>query len=115
MPKPKAPTREEIKDRVRAKVAAEKALPASEQIANTLHAVRSTPEAQRLLAELRAEIEREVRWQIAADFETFGRKQDSLSWGEAHLIAREGLCRCRGGSKPCDAEDIRNLVEGGAR
>jgi len=114
MPKPTAPSREEIKARVRAKVEAEKALPASEQIANTLHAVRTTPEALRLLDAFRAEIEREVRWRIAKDFEQFGKRQDTLGWGEAYLIAREGLCRCRGGDKPCDAEDIRTAVEGGA-
>ena len=106
--------RDEVKTRVRAKVAAEQALPASERIANTLHATHTTADAQALLAELRAEVEREVRWSIAADFQTFGRRQDSLSWGEAHLIARDGLCRCRGGSKPCDAEDIRTMVEGDA-
>ncbi|MGW6531381.1 hypothetical protein [Streptomyces venezuelae] len=82
------------------------ALPASERIANLLRATHSMPEAQALLAELRAETEREVRRSIAADFETFGKKQVSLSWGEAYLIAREGLCVCRGGSKPC--------TEGGA-
>lgn len=71
---------------------------------------------QELLAErdsLREQIEREVRAQIAEDFKTLGKRQSTLSWGEAHLIARDGLCRCRGGSKSCDAEDIRAAVEGG--
>lgn len=67
-----------------------------------------------LLADFYNAIERKVRAEIAADFMQFGKRQDSLSWGEAVLIAREGLCRCRGGSKSCDAEDIRELVEGGA-
>ena len=62
---------------------------------------------QELLAEnasLRAELakaEARVRAGIAADFATFGRRQDSLSSAEAYLIAREGLCRCRGGKVPC--------------
>jgi hypothetical protein len=45
--------------------------------------------------------------------EQFGKRQDALTWGEAALIAREGLCRCRSGHVPCDAEDIRFMVEGG--
>lgn len=45
--------------------------------------------------------EQTTRDQIAADFTKFGERQDRLSWGEAVLIAREGLCRCRGGNKPC--------------
>ena len=61
------------------------------------------------------EVERAVRERIAEDFTRFGRRQDSLSWGEAVQIVREGLCRCRGGDKPCDAEDIRATSEGGAR
>jgi len=64
--------------------------------------VHSPAEAQVRLDAFRAEIEREVRWQIAADFERFGKRQDTLSWGEAALVAREGLCRCRGGSQPCE-------------
>ncbi|GHH87930.1 hypothetical protein [Streptomyces capitiformicae] len=108
------PDREAAKARVRAKLEAERALPASEQITNTLHATRTTAEAQALIAQLRAEIERDIRWQVAEDFKTVGEKQDSLSWGEAYYIARDGLCRCRGGSKPCDAEGIREQVEGGA-
>jgi hypothetical protein len=114
MPKPQAPSREEVKARVRAKVEAEKALPAGERIANVLHATHTNADAQALLNRFRAEVERKVRAEIAADFEQFGKRQDSLSWGEAHLIAGEGLCVCRGGSKPCDAEDIRTIVEDGA-
>lgn len=56
---------------------------------------------------MRAEVEREIRWQIADDFHRLGCTQDALSWGEALMIAREGLCSCRGGIKPC--------AEGGAR
>jgi hypothetical protein len=66
-----------------------------------------------LLDQMVEQVERRVRWQIAADFEQFGKRQSALTWGEAAVIAREGLCRCRGGSEPCDAEDIRSLVEGG--
>ncbi|SDN19094.1 hypothetical protein [Streptomyces wuyuanensis] len=62
---------------------------------------------------LRAEAERDVRWQIARDFEKYSRVAENLSWGEAYYIARDGLCTCRGGDKPCDAVDIRELVEGG--
>ncbi|MDX3588555.1 hypothetical protein [Streptomyces europaeiscabiei] len=50
------PDREAAKARVRAKVEAARALPASEQIVNTLHATRTTAEAQALMAQLRAEI-----------------------------------------------------------
>ncbi len=62
---------------------------------------------------LRGEVEREVRWSIARDFEKYGQRHDSLSTGEAYYIARDGLCSCRGGSKRCDAADVRELVEGG--
>ncbi|MGP4114615.1 hypothetical protein ACTWP5_27365 [Streptomyces sp. 4N509B] len=51
--------------------------------------------------------EQSIRNQIADDFTKFGERQDTLSWGEAVVIAREGLCRCRGGRKPCQ--------DGGAR
>ena len=50
----------------------------------------------------RGEIERDVRWQIAKDFEEFGKTHDTFSWGQAVYIARDGLCSCSGGSKPCD-------------
>lgn len=102
----RASARENVKARVRAKVEAARALPASEQIANTLHATRTTAEAQALIDQLRAEVERNVRWQIAEDFKTYGQRRDTLSWGEAFYIARDGLCVCRGGRKPC--------TEGGA-
>ncbi|PBC72318.1 MULTISPECIES: hypothetical protein [unclassified Streptomyces] len=52
-------SREAAKARVRAKVAAEKALPASERIANMLHATHTHAEAQALLDEVRAEARRE--------------------------------------------------------
>lgn len=51
--------------------------------------------------------ERDIRWSIAEDFTKLGERQDTLTWGEAVVIAREGLCRCRGGNKPCQ--------DGGAR
>ncbi|MEW9521859.1 hypothetical protein [Streptomyces tubercidicus] len=52
--------REAAKARVRAKVAAEKALPASERIANMLHATHTHADAQALLAAFRAEVLREA-------------------------------------------------------
>ncbi|MEV7466176.1 hypothetical protein AB0O20_06625 [Streptomyces kronopolitis] len=53
-------SKEVVKARVRAKVAAEKALPASERIANILHATHTHAEAQALLNEVRAEVLREA-------------------------------------------------------
>jgi hypothetical protein len=103
MPKPTAPSRDEIKARLRAKVEAEKALPASERIANVLHATHSTADAQTLLARFRAEI----RAEVAADFQLAARHQDEFSWGEAVDIARDGLCSCRGGNKPCPKAGAR--------
>lgn len=43
------------------------------------------------LAAAFAEIERKVRTQIAADFQAYGKQHDSLSWGQAFYIARDGL------------------------
>lgn len=60
MPKPKAPTRDEVKARVRAKVEAERALPASERIANVLHATHTHADAQTLLDRFRSEIAAEL-------------------------------------------------------
>ncbi|MFE3326820.1 hypothetical protein [Streptomyces sp. NPDC059176] len=105
--------REAAKARVRAKVEAEKTLTPREQLMNMLHAVRTHADSVVLLDAFAADVEREVRWQIARDFEKYGKRHDSLSTGEAYYIARDGLCSCRGGSKPCDAADIRELVEGG--
>jgi hypothetical protein len=45
----------------------------------------------RELDRFRAEVEREVRQQIAADFQTYGKGHDTLSWGQAFYIARDGL------------------------
>lgn len=53
--------RAEAKRRFREKVAAQKALPASERIANTLHATNSHADARALLDEFRAEVARNVR------------------------------------------------------
>lgn len=53
-------SKEAAKARVRAKVAAEKAMPASERIANTLHATHTHADAQALLDELRAEARSEA-------------------------------------------------------
>lgn len=100
--------RDEAKARVLAKVNADKALPASERVLNMLLCTNSPQDAQALLDDIRAKAERDVRSSIAADFEQFGKQQSKLTWGEAALIAREGLCACRGGQKPCQSE-------GGAR
>ncbi|MFF8829269.1 hypothetical protein [Streptomyces sp. NPDC015131] len=59
------------------------------------------------------EAERDVRSQVAKDFEKYGKRRNSLSTGEAYYIARDGLCACRGGDKACDATDIRELGKGG--
>lgn len=50
-----SPNREAAKERVRAKVAAEKALPARERLMNMLHAVRTHAESVALLDEFVAE------------------------------------------------------------
>lgn len=50
----------------------------------------SLAEIERLRAEL-ATTERRVRAQIAADFEAYGKTHDTLSWGQAFYIARDGL------------------------
>jgi hypothetical protein len=84
MPKPTGPSREEIKARIRAKVEAEKALPASEQIANTLHAVRTTAEAQQLLNAFRAEVLREAA-AMAEDFASGPIEDIALGAFAAHL------------------------------
>ena len=72
-------------------------------------------EAATLVNALVVAVKSKVRAEIAADFEQLGKRQGSLTWGEAVLIASEGLCVCRGGSKPCDTEGtwVKD-VEGGA-
>lgn len=54
---------------------------------------------------VRAEVERETRWQVAADFELLGKRRDTVGWGEAVMVAREGLCKCQGGSVPCPTSE----------
>lgn len=61
-------------------------------------------ELDRVRAELAAkpaEVERKVRSEIAADFIRQGKASNSLTWGQAHEIALNGLCSCSGGNKPC--------------
>jgi hypothetical protein len=60
MPKPTGLSRDQVKAQVYAKIEAEKALPASEQIANMLHVVRTTADAQELLNRFRAEVRAEA-------------------------------------------------------
>lgn len=55
-----------------------------------------------MLNAYRAEVERKVRAEIAADFVRQGKASNSLTWGQAHEIALNGLCACSGGVKPCD-------------
>jgi hypothetical protein len=47
----------------------------------------------------------EVRNAVAADFELLGKRHASLSWGQAVMVVREGLCQCQGGSVPCPAPE----------
>lgn len=51
-------------------------------------------EPKRFRSELdrfRAEVETKVRNEIAADFQAYGKSHDTLSWGQAFYIARDGL------------------------
>lgn len=60
--------------------------------------------ADEMLNAYRAEIEREVRWQVAEDFQRLGQSRPTdISWGEAYEIARGGLCSCNGGTQACPA------------
>jgi len=43
--------------------------------------------AAKMLADFRAA----VRAEVAADFEVYGKQHDTLSWGQAYYIARDGL------------------------
>lgn len=47
-------------------------------------------------------VEHRTRWAVAEDFVRQGKASDSLTWGQAVYIARDGLCGCSGGLKPCD-------------
>lgn len=57
--------REAAKARVRAKIAADKARPASEQLMNLLHATRTTADSQALLDAFRAEVLHEAADAVA--------------------------------------------------
>lgn len=104
MPKPTGPSRDEVKARVYAKIEAEKALPASERIANVLHATHTTAEAQDLLNRFRAEVLREAANEVdttASEMErVLGRtlETSSVERGVANRIRR-----------------MADLAEGGAR
>ncbi|WP_405944689.1 hypothetical protein [Streptomyces sp. NBC_00932] len=54
-----------------------------------------------------AESQTEARAEIAADFVRQGKASGSLTWGQAHEIALQGLCSCSGGIKPCDMGGAR--------
>lgn len=54
-------------DRLRAEVTAERALPASERLANMLHATHTTADAKALLDEFRAEVLAEAVEAISAE------------------------------------------------
>ncbi|MFJ2676334.1 hypothetical protein [Streptomyces sp. NPDC087525] len=59
--------------------------------------------ANDLVDAFRAEVEREVRAAVAADFDRRAKRTtDFLSPGQAREIALHGLCACSGGTKPCD-------------
>lgn len=59
--------------------------------------------AAQLLDAYRAEVERDVRSQVAEDFKRVGKTPNTdISWGRAFYIARDGLCSCSGGLKPCE-------------
>ncbi|MFI1485672.1 hypothetical protein [Streptomyces sp. NPDC020747] len=111
MPKPTGPSRNEVKARVRAKAEAERALPARDRILAILSAVRTHGEAEAMLAEVEAaavaNVESRVREAVAVGFVQLGESRDSVAWGEAHDIAIEGLCVCRGGSKACPEAGAR--------
>ncbi|MEV0556322.1 hypothetical protein AB0I27_23070 [Streptomyces sp. NPDC050597] len=96
-----------MKARVRANVEAERALPARDRILAILSAVRTHGEAEAMLAEVEAEREAQVRGEIAKDFIRQGEASNTLSWGQAHEIALNGLCGCSGGIKPCDMGGAR--------
>jgi hypothetical protein len=63
-------------------------------------------EADRMLTAVEHEGARvaadKVRAEIAQDFIRQGKASTSLTWGQAHEIALNGLCSCSGGIKPCD-------------
>jgi hypothetical protein len=61
--------------------------------------------ASDLLAAFYKAVRTAVRAEIAADFELLGKRHASLSWGQAVMVAREGLCQCQGGSVPCPAPE----------
>lgn len=54
-----------------------------------------------------AATEPRVREAVAQDFIRQGKASDSLTWGHAVYIARDGLCGCSGGIKPCDMGGAR--------
>lgn len=54
-----------------------------------------------------AECQAATRAEIAADFVRQGKASGSLTWGQAHEIALQGLCSCSGGIKPCDMGGAR--------
>ncbi|MFE4867638.1 hypothetical protein [Streptomyces sp. NPDC056682] len=58
-----------------------------------------------LLAAFYEAVRTKVRAEVAADFELLGRRQESLTWGQAVMVAREGLCQCQGGSVPCPTSE----------
>ncbi|MFG3136042.1 hypothetical protein ACGFZA_07445 [Streptomyces sp. NPDC048211] len=69
--------------------------------ASALNATDLLAEIDRLRAEL-AKADQKTRAEIAEDFMRQGKASNSLTWGQAHEIALNGLCRCSGGIKPCD-------------
>ena len=62
---------------------------------------------EELLDTVVADAERTAREQVATDFAIYGERQPRIALGMAQLIAREGLCACRGGRAACPRSEAR--------
>jgi hypothetical protein len=86
-PKPTGLGRDEAKARVLAKIEAERALPASKRIANMLHAVHTTADAQEVLNRFRAEVLREAEGIAVEIFDAANERGDRAAANIAEQIA----------------------------
>ncbi|MFF7631391.1 hypothetical protein [Streptomyces cyaneofuscatus] len=93
--------RDDVKARIRAKVAAERALPASEQLMNMLHAVRTTDDSRALLDAFRAEV-------LAEAADLLDAKVDAL---RAEPRWREGKGDSRGPGLLSAVTELRRLAD----
>jgi hypothetical protein len=79
----------------------------------SFHSARAKESMLLLVAEVEAlnaerdRTETRVRESVAQDFIRQGKASDRLTWGQAVYIARDGLCGCSGGLKPCDMGGAR--------